>query len=145
VDLVAWARDRHHRHGSVVKIRLVKGANLAMERVEAELVGWPQAPFVTKAEVDANYKRMLDVLLDPVNAGALRVGAGTHNLFEAAWALTVSAQRGLQDMLEMMEMLEGMALSIAASVREQAGGLLLYAPIARRADSESVIAYSRAR
>ncbi|MDQ2896710.1 MAG: proline dehydrogenase family protein, partial [Actinomycetota bacterium] len=53
VDLVAWARDRHRRHGSVVKIRLVKGANLAMERVEAELVGWPQAPFVTKAEVDA--------------------------------------------------------------------------------------------
>lgn len=140
MDLVAWARDRHRRHGSAVKIRLVKGANLAMERVEAELGGWPQAPFASKAEVDANYKRMLDVLLDPENAGSLRVGVGTHNLFEAAWALTVGAQRGLQDMLE-MEMLEGMAPSIAASVREQAGGLLLYAPIAHRADSESVIAY----
>jgi len=140
LDLIEWARDRHHRHGSAVKIRLVKGANLAMERVEAELAGWPQAPFATKAEVDANYKRMLDVLLHPDNAGALRVGVGTHNLFEAAWALTVSGQEGLQDMLE-MEMLEGMAPSIAASVRAQAGGLLLYAPIARRADSESVIAY----
>jgi len=139
-DLIEWARERHRRHGAAVKIRLVKGANLAMERVEAELSGWPQAPFATKAEVDANYKRMLDVLLDPGNVGALRVGVGTHNLFEAAWALTVGAQRGVQDMLE-MEMLEGMAPSIAASVREQAGGLLLYAPIARRADSESVIAY----
>lgn len=140
LDLVSWARERHRRHGSAVKVRLVKGANLAMERVEAELSGWPQAPFATKAEVDANYKRMLDVLLDPANVGALRVGAGTHNLFEAAWALTVSAQRGLREMLE-MEMLEGMAPSIAASVRDQAGSLLLYAPIARRADSESVIAY----
>ncbi len=140
LDLVAWARDRHRRHGSAVKVRLVKGANLAMERIEAELSGWPQAPFATKAEVDANYKRMLDVLLDPVNLGALRVGVGTHNLFEAAWALTVSARRGVAEMLE-MEMLEGMAPSIAASVRAQAGGLLLYAPIARRADSESVIAY----
>jgi len=140
VDLIAWARDRHRRHGSAVKIRLVKGANLAMEQVEAELSGWPQAPFATKAEVDANYKRMLDVLLDSANVGALAVGVGTHNLFEAAWALTVSARRGVREMLE-MEMLEGMAPSIAASVREQAGSLLLYAPIARRADSESVIAY----
>jgi len=141
VDLVTWARDRHRRHASaVVKVRLVKGANLAMEQVEAELASWSQAPFATKAEVDANYKRMLEVLLDPVNLGALRVGVGTHNLFEAAWALTVGAQRGVAEMLE-MEMLEGMAPSIAASVREQAGGLLLYAPIAHRADSESVIAY----
>jgi RHH-type proline utilization regulon transcriptional repressor/proline dehydrogenase/delta 1-pyrroline-5-carboxylate dehydrogenase len=140
VDLLAWARDRHRRHGSAVKIRLVKGANLAMEQVEAELASWTQAPFATKAEVDANYKRMLDVLLDPANAGALRVGVGTHNLFEAAWALTVAADRGLGGMLE-MEMLEGMAPSIAESVRWQAGDLLLYAPIARRADSESVIAY----
>jgi hypothetical protein len=129
LDLLAWARDRHRSHGGAVKIRLVKGANLAMERVEAELAGWPLAPFATKAQVDANYKRMLDVLLDPANAAALRVGVGTHNLFEAAWALTVAADRGLQDMLE-MEMLEGMAPSIAESVRRQAGR-----PPALRADS----------
>lgn len=140
VDLAAWARDRHRRHGGAVKVRIVKGANLAMERVEGELAGWPQAPFATKAEVDASYKRMLDAVLDPVNAGSLRVGVATHNLFEAAWALTIGAHRGLQDMID-MEMLEGMAPSIAASVRDEAGGLLLYAPIARRADSESVIAY----
>jgi len=140
LDLVEWARERHRRHGSDVKIRLVKGANLAMERVEAELAGWPQAPFSTKPEVDANYKRMLDVLLDPANVGAVRVGVGTHNLFEAAWALTVAADRGLRKMLE-MEMLEGMVPSIAESVRREAGDLLLYAPIAHRADSESVIAY----
>jgi RHH-type proline utilization regulon transcriptional repressor/proline dehydrogenase/delta 1-pyrroline-5-carboxylate dehydrogenase len=140
VDLAEWARQRHRRHGGTVKVRIVKGANLAMERVEAELAGWPQAPLATKAEVDASYKRMLDVVLDPANAGSLRVGVATHNLFEAAWALTVSAHRGLQDMVE-MEMLEGMAPSMAAAVREEAGGLLLYSPIAGRADSESVIAY----
>ena len=28
-----------------LKVRVVKGANLAMERVEAELHGWPQAPY----------------------------------------------------------------------------------------------------
>jgi len=80
------------------------------------------------------------VILDPANRGALRVGVATHNLFEAAWALTVGRDRDLTDMIE-MEMLEGMAPSMAASVRDEAGGLLLYAPVARRADSESVIAY----
>jgi RHH-type transcriptional regulator, proline utilization regulon repressor / proline dehydrogenase / delta 1-pyrroline-5-carboxylate dehydrogenase len=139
-DLVAWARERHRRGGAAIKVRIVKGANLAMERVEAELAGWPQAPFATKAEVDANYKRMLDVALDPANAGALRVGVATHNLFEAAWALTVGRDRGVGEMIE-MEMLEGMAPALAAAVRAEAGGLLLYAPIARRSDSESVIAY----
>ena len=29
------------------KIRLVKGANLSMEKVEAELHGWAQAPYET--------------------------------------------------------------------------------------------------
>ena len=45
-----------------------------MERVEAELRGWPQAPYETKAEVDANFKRLLDVALRPEHAGAVRVG-----------------------------------------------------------------------
>jgi RHH-type proline utilization regulon transcriptional repressor/proline dehydrogenase/delta 1-pyrroline-5-carboxylate dehydrogenase len=139
-ELVAWARERHARTGGRIKVRIVKGANLAMERVEAELAGWPQAPFSTKAEVDASYKRMLDVALDPANRGALRVGVATHNLFEAAWALTVARQRGVEDLVE-MEMLEGMAPALAAAVHQEAGGLLLYAPIARRSDSESVIAY----
>ncbi|HET8976657.1 MAG TPA: proline dehydrogenase family protein [Solirubrobacteraceae bacterium] len=138
--LLEWARARHERHGGQIKVRIVKGANLAMEQVEAEIAGLPQAPFTDKGDVDANYKRMLDAVLDPANADAVRVGVATHNLFEAAWALTVSEQRGLRGMVE-LEMLEGMAPSIAAAVQERAGGLLLYTPIARRADSESVIAY----
>ncbi len=139
-DLLPWARERHRRGGGMVKVRFVKGANLAMERVEAELAGWPQAPFGTKAEVDANYKRMLDLALDPDNVGALRVGVASHNLFETAWALTLAESRGLGGLVE-VEMLEGMVPSLAAATRDEAGGLLLYAPVARRADHESVIAY----
>jgi RHH-type proline utilization regulon transcriptional repressor/proline dehydrogenase/delta 1-pyrroline-5-carboxylate dehydrogenase len=139
-DLLQWARRRHDRRGGRIKVRIVKGANLAMEQVDAELAGLPQAPFTAKAEVDASYKRMLDATLQPANADAIRIGVATHNLLEAAWALTLSAERRLGGMVE-LEMLEGMAPSIAAAVQERAGGLLLYTPIARRADSESVIAY----
>ncbi len=139
-ELAKWARDRHRRSGGRIKVRIVKGANLAMEDVTAELAGWPRPPYPTKADVDANYKRMLDVAIDPANRAALRVGVATHNLFEAAWALTVAETQGLETMIE-LEMLEGMAPSMANALHRAAGGLLLYTPLAAPSDNESVIAY----
>ncbi|MGH9055766.1 MAG: proline dehydrogenase family protein, partial [Acidimicrobiales bacterium] len=139
-DLCAWARARHERTGGWVKVRIVKGANLAMERVEAELRGWCSAPFAHKEETDANYKRMLDVALDPAYDGAVRVGAASHNLFEVAWATTLAADRGAGHRLE-VEMLEGMAPAVALVTAERFGGLLLYAPLVERGEIESAIAY----
>ncbi|HLH46201.1 MAG TPA: bifunctional proline dehydrogenase/L-glutamate gamma-semialdehyde dehydrogenase, partial [Acidimicrobiales bacterium] len=139
-DLAAWARQRRRDGGGRVKVRIVKGANLAMEQVEAEQAGWPQAPFTTKADVDAAYKRLLDVALREDNADSLRIGVASHNFFELSWALTVAEERGLRSMIE-AEMLEGMAEAADGPVRDAAGGLLLYAPIVARADHESAIAY----
>ncbi|MCP4005197.1 MAG: proline dehydrogenase, partial [bacterium] len=56
--LNAWARDRVASGGAPITIRLVKGANMEMERVEASQRGWPQAPYKNKRETDANFKRM---------------------------------------------------------------------------------------
>ena len=137
--LCEFARERHARTGASIRVRLVKGANLAMERVEAELRGWEQAPYPTKADVDANYKRMLDLALDPENAGAVRVGVASHNLFDVAWALTLDREAG-GGRVE-IEMLEGMAVAEAEAVSRVAGGVLLYAPVVRRDDFESAVAY----
>ena len=127
-DLSAWAAERHGR----ARVRLVKGANLAMERVEAELAGWPQAPYASKAEVDASFKRMLDVALAGPSLG---IGAGSHNLFDVAWALVQPDQR-----VE-IEMLEGMAPAQARAVQEEAGSVLLYAPVVAQDDFAASIAY----
>ncbi|MEN9822811.1 MAG: proline dehydrogenase/delta-pyrroline-5-carboxylate dehydrogenase, partial [Actinomycetota bacterium] len=53
--LGTWAQQRRALGGGTVKVRLVKGANLAMEIVEADLHGWVSAPYATKAKVDASY------------------------------------------------------------------------------------------
>lgn len=140
VELCEWARQRRSAGGGRVKVRLVKGANLAMEQVEAELKGWPQAPFDSKAEVDANYKRLLDVALEERFADAVRVGVASHNLFDVAWALVLRDEHGVADRVE-IEMLEGMADPQARATRRTAGGILLYAPVVRRHDFESAIAY----
>src|SRR5947208_9005278 len=43
--LTAWALARRTRGGAPIKLRIVKGANRAMERIEAAVHGWPQAPY----------------------------------------------------------------------------------------------------
>jgi RHH-type proline utilization regulon transcriptional repressor/proline dehydrogenase/delta 1-pyrroline-5-carboxylate dehydrogenase len=138
-QLCAFARRRHAERGAPIRVRLVKGANLAMEQVESQLRGWEQAPYLTKAEVDANYKRMLDVALRPENTGALRVGVASHNLFDVAWALTLDRETG-GGRVE-IEMLEGMAVAEAEAVARVSGNVLLYAPVVRRDDFESAVAY----
>jgi RHH-type proline utilization regulon transcriptional repressor/proline dehydrogenase/delta 1-pyrroline-5-carboxylate dehydrogenase len=118
----------------------VKGANLAMERVDAELHGWAPAPYPTKAEVDANYKRMVERLLQPRLAGAVRIGVASHNLFDIAWAIEVARAFDGEDRLE-IEMLNGMAPAQARAVAAETGHVLLYAPIVDDADFASAISY----
>ncbi|HEX7214621.1 MAG TPA: proline dehydrogenase family protein [Methylomirabilota bacterium] len=138
--LVAWATARCERGGAPIKLRVVKGANLAMERIEADLHGWPQAPYTTKREVDANFKRMIEYGCRPEHAAAVHVGIASHNLFDVAYAMVLREAAGVEAWTE-FEMLEGMANHQARAVQARAGGLLLYAPVVRAEDFHSAIAY----
>ncbi|HSF03156.1 MAG TPA: proline dehydrogenase family protein, partial [Solirubrobacterales bacterium] len=138
--LVAWALARVERHGAPIKLRIVKGANLAMERMEADLHGWEQAPFTSKLEVDANFKRMIEYGCRPRHARAVRLGIASHNLFDVAYGLVLREARDVEAWVE-FEMLEGMANHQARAVQGRAGGLLLYAPVVRAEDFHSAIAY----
>ena len=138
--LVTWAIARCGRGGASIKLRVVKGANLAMERIEADLHGWPQAPFTRKVEVDANFKRMIEYGCRPEHARAVHLGIASHNLFDVAHGLVLREERGVEAWVE-FEMLEGMANHQARAVQARAGGLLLYAPVVRAEDFHSAIAY----
>ena len=138
--LTAWALARRARGGAPIKLRIVKGANLAMERIEAAVHGWPQAPYETKAEVDANYKRMLEYGCRPEHAEAVHLGVASHNLFDVAYGLVLREIHRVEPWVE-FEMLEGMANHQARAVQARAGGLLLYAPVVRAEDFHSAIAY----
>jgi RHH-type proline utilization regulon transcriptional repressor/proline dehydrogenase/delta 1-pyrroline-5-carboxylate dehydrogenase len=139
-DLTEWAIARKQRTGTGIKIRLVKGANLAMEQVEASLEDWAQAPFGSKLEVDANYKRMMEFAFQPEHADAIRIGIGSHNLFDIAFAMLLRNYYGVESRVE-FEMLEGMANAQSEEVRERTGGMLVYAPVVLDAEFEAAIAY----
>ncbi|HUZ41877.1 MAG TPA: bifunctional proline dehydrogenase/L-glutamate gamma-semialdehyde dehydrogenase [Acidimicrobiales bacterium] len=139
-DLVEWSKLRHATSGGIIKVRLVKGANLAMETTEAELHGWPAGPYRTKADVDASYARLIDAALRPEHAHAVRVGIASHNLFHLSWALAVARVRGVEEQVD-VEMLEGMANSESLAIAKTGRRVLLYAPVTQRDDFASAVAY----
>ncbi len=138
--ITEWAQKRVERGGSPVTIRIVKGANMEMERVEASLRVWPQAPYKTKLETDANYKRMVLYGMLPQHIRAVELGVASHNLFEVAFSLILATRLGVFDRVQ-FEMLEGMANHQRRALRELSQNLLLYAPACSEQDFTSAIGY----
>ena len=135
-DLIAWVKSRSGQ----IKIRLVKGANLAMEHTEAELHGYVAAPYGTKAAVDASYTRLIDLALHPEHSSKVRIGIASHNLFHLTWAIEVARERGVLDQID-IEMLEGMANGEAKAMTSFGLNVILYTPVTKRNDFASAVAY----
>jgi RHH-type proline utilization regulon transcriptional repressor/proline dehydrogenase/delta 1-pyrroline-5-carboxylate dehydrogenase len=139
-ELTEWAKKRVASGGAPIKIRIVKGANLAMEQFEASLKGWAQAPYTTKLEVDANYKRMVIYGCRKENARAVRLGIASHNLFDIAFAILLRLENEVESYVG-FEMLEGMADHIRRVVQKLTGDMLLYCPVATKTEFQHAIAY----
>ncbi|MBT2483625.1 MULTISPECIES: proline dehydrogenase family protein [unclassified Microbacterium] len=139
-ELTAWADDRVAHGGAPIKVRLVKGANLAMENVEAQLHGWPVATYDSKLDTDANYLRCLDWALRPEHTAAVRLGIAGHNLFGIAYAWLLAGERGVREAIE-FEMLLGMAQGQVQAVSREVGEVLLYVPVVAPAEFDVAISY----
>ena len=140
IKLTEWAKARVAAGCAPVKLRIVKGANLEMEKVEASLFNWPLAPYDNKLEVDANYKRMVAYGMKPENIKAVNLGIGSHNLFELAYAAKVAEAKNLTPYFY-FEMLEGMADHVRRAIAENSSDILLYAPVASKDEFINAIAY----
>ncbi len=138
--LTGWARQRVQDGGAPIKLRIVKGANMEMEKLESALFNWPLAPYDNKLEVDANYKRMVRYGMQPENIEAVNLGVASHNLFELAYAAALADKNGVADFFY-FEMLEGMADHVRRALQEVAGDVLLYAPVATKDEFINAIAY----
>lgn len=139
-ELTSWALERCARGGAPIKIRLVKGANMAMEQVESALRGWELPLYKTKAEVDANFKRMLDYGADPERCSAVHIGVGSHNLFDIAYALILRQERNVTPFVS-LEMLEGMAPALRRAVQKISHDMLLYCPAVEEKHFQNAVAY----
>ncbi|MGA1024313.1 MAG: proline dehydrogenase family protein, partial [Aquiluna sp.] len=140
IDLQQWAALRVIDGGAPIKVRVVKGANLPMERVDAEMHDWPLATVSSKAEADANYKRLLNYALTEDRVRNVKIGVAGHNLFDLAFAWLLASQRGAQDGMD-VEMLLGMAPNQASVISKTVGKLVLYTPVVYSQEFDVAIAY----
>ncbi len=139
-ELTAWAQKRQARGGGPIKLRIVKGANMEMEKLDAALNNWPQAPYDTKLEVDANFKQMIAYGMQPENIRAVHLGIASHNLFDLAYAGVLARANGVESFF-CYEMLEGMADHVRRALQESGADLLLYAPVAAQHEFINAVAY----
>ncbi len=140
-NLTEWAKKRVADGGAPIKVRLVKGANLEMEKTEASLRGWRLATYTDKIDTDSNYKIMAEYALLPDNAKAVHLGAASHNLFELAYAYELARENDVIPYFS-LEMLEGMSEAARVAIDEVSGqNVILYAPIAGKEQFTNAIAY----
>ncbi|NUP59561.1 MAG: bifunctional proline dehydrogenase/L-glutamate gamma-semialdehyde dehydrogenase, partial [Pseudarthrobacter sp.] len=140
IRLQDWAAERRANGGAGIKVRVVKGANLPMEHVEASLHDWPLATWGSKQDSDTSYKSVINYALHPERIRNIRIGVAGHNLFDIAFAWLLAKQRGVESGIE-FEMLLGMAQGQAEAVKKDVGSLLLYTPVVHPAEFDVAIAY----
>ncbi|MDR0782747.1 MAG: bifunctional proline dehydrogenase/L-glutamate gamma-semialdehyde dehydrogenase [Propionibacteriaceae bacterium] len=138
--LQQWAAARVAAGGTGIRVRLVKGANLPMEQMAADLHGWPLATWGTKVDTDTNFLRVLDWALQPEHTAAVKIGLASHNLFNIAYAWLLAGERGVQDALQ-FEMLVGMAQGQVEAVKATVGHIRAYVPVVTPKEFDVAIGY----
>lgn len=138
--LTEWAIKRVKDGGNPIKIRLVKGANLGMEKIKAALNGWPSATYQTKLEVDGSFKKMIDFGLSNQNFHSVRLGIASHNIFDLAYGRFMADTCGAAGYTD-LEMYYSVASHLQAAIREDTENLVLYVPVANKKEFINSVGY----
>ncbi len=142
--IVDWVQDLARRRaaagGVPLRVRLVKGANMAMERTQAEMRGWPNPVLPTKVASDASYLSALDRLITPESIKTLELGVASHNIYSLATAVELAKARNIGSGVG-IEMLSGMAVPLQHVIMNEVGALRLYVPVVPRSEFDAAISY----
>ena len=95
VRLAVWAASATRRGGAPVKVRIVKGANLAAERVDAAMTGGRSPRSPPRPGPTPITRRCSNTPCGPSTAARSRVGVAGHNVFDLAWAHLLAEARGV--------------------------------------------------
>ncbi len=133
-----WAIHRYHDGGGKIRIRIVKGANRAMEFVESEISGHPYPLFTDKKQTDAHFKTLILAGCTPDAKDAIDLGIATHNCFDLTFGLWVQRHHHPNVMIEM---LQGMADDWVRTLVSLDIPVLVYSPLADNRHYLHAVAY----
>jgi RHH-type proline utilization regulon transcriptional repressor/proline dehydrogenase/delta 1-pyrroline-5-carboxylate dehydrogenase len=120
--LIDWAKQR----GTPVTVRLVKGAYWDQETIKAVQKDWEQPVFNDKAETDANYEQLTELLLE--NHEFLYAAIGSHNVRSQAHAIAIAKALDIPKRRIEFQTLYGMGDKLAKSIVEQGYRVRVYCP-----------------
>ncbi len=138
--VIAASEARVACGGRPLQVRLVKGANLAMERVEASVRGWPLATLPDKPSVDRSYRALMRRAIEVAGRDRLVLGIASHNVFDVALGMLWRRRAGAEWQVG-FEMLAGISRAVGRVVTVATGKLTLYAPVVAPDDTLAAIAY----
>ena len=122
-ELLTWVR----RRGTPITIRLVKGAYWDSDTIRYRQRGWTVPLFEHKAETDANYESLTQLILSQTSV--IRPAFGTHNLRTLAHIEAVAESIGLPPETWEYQMIFGMAEPFQHAVTQYGRRLRLYTPV----------------
>ncbi len=136
--LKEWAIHRYQNGGGKIRIRIVKGANRAMESVESEISGHPYPLYTDKKHTDAHFKTLILACCTPDSKDAIDLGIATHNCFDLTFGLWVQHHHHPNVMIEM---LQGMADDWVRTLTSLNIPVLVYSPLADNRHYLHAVAY----
>jgi RHH-type proline utilization regulon transcriptional repressor/proline dehydrogenase/delta 1-pyrroline-5-carboxylate dehydrogenase len=127
--IIDWTRRAQRQ----VTVRLIKGAYWDYEVIHAEQMGWPIPVWTAKAETDACFERMAELLVaaiprEPAEPG-VKLAVGTHNIRSIARTMAMVQDRGLPESALEVQMLYGMADQLKAAILDHGLRLRQYVPV----------------
>jgi RHH-type transcriptional regulator, proline utilization regulon repressor / proline dehydrogenase / delta 1-pyrroline-5-carboxylate dehydrogenase len=121
-SLIEWAKLR----GTPVTVRLVKGAYWDQEMIQSAQKGWPQPVYSVKADTDANFEQMTQLLLE--NHSVLHAAIGSHNVRSQAKAIAIAKDLQIPSQHFELQVLYGMADKLAQALSAQGQRVRVYCP-----------------
>lgn len=122
-DLIAWAQARERR----IAVRLVKGAYWDHETTLARQRGWPVPVFEAKSQTDAQYERLVRLMLE--HRAHVACAFATHNVRSIAACIVAAEKMGADPRGYEFQMLYGMAGPIKRALVGMGCRLRDYCPI----------------
>jgi RHH-type transcriptional regulator, proline utilization regulon repressor / proline dehydrogenase / delta 1-pyrroline-5-carboxylate dehydrogenase len=122
LELVAWAKQR----GKPVTVRLVKGAYWDRETIRSYQQGWALPVFSDKVSTDANYERLIQILLE--NHQYLYAAIGSHNARSLAKAIAIVQTLNIPSRAFEAQCLYGMGDKFAKAIADMGYRVRVYCP-----------------
>ncbi|WP_310490042.1 L-glutamate gamma-semialdehyde dehydrogenase [Chamaesiphon sp. VAR_69_metabat_338] len=122
IDLIAWAKERDRP----ITVRLVKGAYWDRETIQAHQQGWPVPVFFDKVSTDANYERLVQILLE--NHQYLYAAVGSHNARSLAKAIAIVQTLNIPHRAFEVQCLYGMGDKFTRAIANMGYRVRVYCP-----------------